>query len=66
VITPGQIGFTIPTTPGKTYTILGSSELTTPLAQWTVIDTFVATGASEARDIAIAIVGQQFFILKEE
>lgn len=66
VITPGQIGFTIPTTPGKTYTILGSSDLTTPLAEWAVIDTFVATGASEARDIAIELAGQQFFILREQ
>ncbi len=66
VITPGQIGFTIPTIPGKTYTILGSAELTTPLAEWAVIDQFVATGASEARDIAITIAGQQFFILREE
>jgi len=66
VISPGQIGFTIPTTPGKTYTILGSADLTTPLVEWAVIDQFEATGASEARDIAIAIAGQQFFILREE
>lgn len=66
VITPGQIGFTIPTTPGKTYTILGSTDLTTPLNEWAVIDQFEATGATEARQIAIALAGQQFFILRED
>jgi len=65
-ISPGQIGFNIPTTPGKTYTILGSPDLTRPLANWDVIDQFVAASTSEARTIAIAIAGQQFFILREE
>jgi hypothetical protein len=66
VITPGNIGFNFATTPGNTYTILGSEDLTTPLELWEIIDQFVAEDTSAARDIAIELAGQQFFILRED
>jgi hypothetical protein len=64
VVTPGQLSFNLPTIIGKTYTILGSADLGVPLENWNVIDQFEATSTSEARDIAIALAGQQFFILR--
>jgi len=65
-VSPGHLGFNIPTTPGRTYTILGSPDLTLPLDAWEVIDQFVASGTSEARDIAIELADRQFFILRED
>ena len=63
VVTPGQLGFSIPTTPGKTYTILGSTDL---LDFSTIIDQFTAVDSQTARNIAITLQNQQFFILREE
>lgn len=65
-VSPGLLGFSIPTTPGRTYSILGSSDLTAPVEEWSLVDQFVADGASAARDVAVLLAGQQFFILKEE
>ena len=66
IVSPGQLGFSIPTTPGKTYTILGSADLTAPVDTWATIDQFVADSDSAARDVAVALAGQQFFIVREE
>ncbi|HAV64110.1 MAG TPA: hypothetical protein DCY13_17305 [Verrucomicrobiales bacterium] len=66
VITPESIGFNIPTEIGKSYTILGSEDLGIPLIEWQVIDQFTATSTTEARNIAVALAGQQFFILRAD
>ncbi len=62
-VTPGNLSFTIATMPGKTYTILGSTDL---FDFSTVIDQFTATETQTSRDIAITLLDQQFFILREE
>ena len=63
VLTPGHIGFSIPTQPGKTYTILASTDL---INFPTVVDQFEGDGTTQTRDIEIQSTGLQFFILKEE
>jgi hypothetical protein len=63
VVTPGQLSFSILTTPGKTYTILGSTDL---LDFSTVIDQFIAVDSQTARDIATTLQHKQFFIVREE
>jgi hypothetical protein len=60
----GQLNFTIATTPGQSYTILGSSNL----ADWpTVIDQFTATSNSTERTVALpAESPSQYFRVRQD
>jgi hypothetical protein len=63
-VAPGQLNFTISTTPGQTYTILGSTDL----RDWpVVIDQFTATNNPTERAVVLpASLPQQYFRVRQD
>lgn len=63
VVSPGQLQFNMPTTPGKSYSILSSQDL----LDWsTVLHQFTATSNSEAIQIALDLFPKQFFRIRQD
>jgi len=59
----GQLGFTIATTPGQSFTILAS----TNLSDWaTTVDQFTATNNPTVRTVALPALPQQFFRVRQD
>ena len=62
-VSPGQLTFTIATTPGQSYTILGS----TNLADWTtIVDQFTATNNPTVRNVSRLASPLKFFRVRRD
>jgi hypothetical protein len=61
-MSPGQLTFTIATTPGQLYTILGSTNLT----DWTaIVDQFTATNNPTVRNVSRSASPQKYFRVRQ-
>ena len=62
-VSPGQLTFTIATTPGQSYTILGS----TNLADWAnIVDQFTATNNPTVRNVSGLASPLEFFRVRQD